>query len=290
MSREPEFSEIDLHRYLDGEMAPEERQAFERWLEGEPEAAEALAHFREDRDCLREILAPVLEAPVPERLVQAAERLAARSEDLQEGLQSEELVDRGAGTHGECPPHADGRRVRGQWGGWQQIAMAILIFVAGTSLGLFVGSNAEPAATSRLQIAKRAIDAHTVYVSEVRHPVEVGANEKAHLVAWLSKRLGARLVAPDLSRQGFRLVGGRLLPSDDKPAALLMYENEAAERLTLYIVGNLENRQTAFRLSQRGEVKSFYWLDGPLAYALSGAIGRRPLLAIANTVYRQING
>ena len=36
-----------------------------------------------------------------------------------------------------------------------------------------------------------AIGAHSVYVPEVRHPVEVGAAEEAHLVQWLTKRIGA---------------------------------------------------------------------------------------------------
>ena len=33
---------------------------------------------------------------------------------------------------------------------------------------------------------------------EVAHPVEVGAAQEAHLLQWLSKRLGRKLAAPDL--------------------------------------------------------------------------------------------
>jgi anti-sigma factor RsiW len=35
-----------------------------------------------------------------------------------------------------------------------------------------------------------AIAAHRTFSVETRHPVEVGAYEEAHLVQWLSKRLG----------------------------------------------------------------------------------------------------
>jgi anti-sigma factor RsiW len=43
-----------------------------------------------------------------------------------------------------------------------------------------------------------AIAAHRTFSVETRHPVEVGANEEAHLVQWLSKGLGHRLIVPDL--------------------------------------------------------------------------------------------
>jgi len=45
---------------------------------------------------------------------------------------------------------------------------------------------------------RRAAIAHVVYSPEVRHPVEVGADQEAHLVTWLSKRLGAPLKVPGI--------------------------------------------------------------------------------------------
>ncbi len=42
-----------------------------------------------------------------------------------------------------------------------------------------------------------ALDAHKLYISEVRHPIEVKADED-HLLPWLSKRVGTTLRAPDL--------------------------------------------------------------------------------------------
>ena len=61
-------------------------------------------------------------------------------------------------------------------------------------------------------IARRAAIAHATYSPEVRHPVEVGADDEQHLVGWLSKRLGIKLRAPKLDEAGMSLVGGRLLP------------------------------------------------------------------------------
>ena len=61
-------------------------------------------------------------------------------------------------------------------------------------------------------MARRAAVAHATYSPEVRHPVEVGADQEAHLVAWLSKRLGSPVRAPKLEDVGYSLVGGGCFP------------------------------------------------------------------------------
>ena len=78
------------------------------------------------------------------------------------------------------------------------------------------------------RVAGNAIAAHRIYVSERLHPVEVPAEQEAHLVQWLSRRVGKPLTAPNLKPQGYRLIGGRLLPAGGEAAALFMYENRAA--------------------------------------------------------------
>ena len=139
--------------------------------------------------------------------------------------------------------------------------------------------------------AKRAAVAHATYLPEVRHPVEVGADQEAHLVAWLSKRLGAQVRAPKLDAIGYSLVGGRLLPGDNGPVAHFMYQTAQGRRITLYVrTEATENRETAFRYSAEGSVKVFYWIDRKLGYALSSTdSSREDLLAIADAVYKQFN-
>jgi len=46
---------------------------------------------------------------------------------------------------------------------------------------------------------------------------------------------------------------------------------------------------TAFRFAQQGATNVFYWVDGPLGYALAGDVGRDELSAVAQGVYRQLN-
>jgi len=121
-------------------------------------------------------------------------------------------------------------------------------------------------------------------------PVEVGASEENHLVAWLSKRLGTALKPPHLAAQGFDLIGGRLLPGEAGPVAQFMYQDSKGLRLTLYVRQDATaSAATAFRYTEEGKVSVFYWLDGKLGYALSGEIDKAALLPIATVVYQQIN-
>jgi anti-sigma factor RsiW len=150
---------------------------------------------------------------------------------------------------------------------------------------------APTAADASAALAYRAAVAHATYSPEVRHPVEVGADQEAHLVAWLSKRLGTQLRAPQLEAVGYSLVGGRLLPGERGPAAHFMYQCNRGTRVTLYVRSDMaSNPSTAFRYAREGTVGVFYWVDGRSGYALSSAdISKETLLNVANAAYQQLN-
>jgi anti-sigma factor RsiW len=138
--------------------------------------------------------------------------------------------------------------------------------------------------------ARRAAVAHATYSPEVRHPVEVGADDEQHLVTWLSKRLGVKVKAPKLDEAGMGLVGGRLLPGENGPVAQFMYQNQNGRRLTLYVrTEAAKNRETAFRYSRENNVGVFYWIDREVGYALASAdLNKDELLKLANLVYKQL--
>ena len=148
-----------------------------------------------------------------------------------------------------------------------------------------------PVAASLASLPQRAAVAHAVYTPEIRHPVEVGRDQEAHLAAWLSKRLGAPIKPPQLGAAGFDLVGGRLLPGESGAVAQFMYQNEGGKRLTLYVGnGQKTNKETAFRYANEKGIGVFYWVDGTFGYALSGEESREKLLEIATLAYQQMAG
>ena len=140
-----------------------------------------------------------------------------------------------------------------------------------------------------VSVAQGATAAYRTFVVEVAHPVEVGAAQEAHLLQWLSKRLGRPLAAPDLSRFGYRLMGGRLLPAGDAAAAQLMYDDASGRRLTVYVRA-ASGTETAFRFQQEGDAATFAWIDQGFGFAVTATASRDELLPIAEAVYHRFIG
>lgn len=180
---------------------------------------------------------------------------------------------------------------RGRWRmGWRRHTATAAALLLAVALGWFARGTTQPPIAVGPSLAARAAVAHVTYAPEVLHPVEVGAQQEDHLVGWLSKRLALPVRAPHLGEAGFRLVGGRLLPGEGRPAAQFMYEDAEGRRLTLYVAADgQEERETAFRYAREGTVSVFYWIDGPFGYALSGELPREPLLRVAEVVYRDLS-
>jgi anti-sigma factor RsiW len=244
-------TDADLHAYVDGVLPARRCAEVEAHLAEHPEDAARVAVYREQISAMHREYDPVLSEPVPGALQVAVRRRAMP------------LLRYAAVAAG--------------------FALGVVV---GWLLNGYVGDRQAESSTW----ARRAAIAHVVYSPEVRHPVEVGADQEAHLVAWLSKRLGAPLKVPHLGGIGYALVGGRLLPGDRGPVAQFMYQDAKGLRLTLYVRLNPdESRETAFRFAQERGVGVFYWLDRRLGYALSGEVEKAELLRVATAVYRQLN-
>jgi anti-sigma factor RsiW len=259
MTPERRISEAELHAYLDGELTPEDRAEVEALLAAAPAEASLLRDFRELNEAIGERYAGRLEEPVPGKMQQALARIP---------------------EHGGAKPRF-ARRLA-------PLAAALLIAVLAGAGGYLARGLTIDTRRPEAAFVTTAIGAHSVYVPEVRHPVEVGAAEEAHLVQWLTKRIGANVRAPALASLGWKLVGGRLLPDRGLPAAQFMYEDGTGRRLTLYMRKETGLNNTAFQFAERDGFGAFYWVDRPLAYAIAGRLGREELMSIANTVYGQL--
>ena len=253
------ITEADLQAYVDERLDAARRAEVEAWLAARPDEAERIGDYRRLGAELRSLYEPVLLEPLP-----------------------------GALAHAVSPAR---RR-------WAQVAAIAVWVTLGAAIGGLAGwqlHGERPVVAVAPDVgatmARRAAVAHATYSPEVRHPVEVGADQEAHLVAWLSKRLGAPLRAPKLEAVGYSLVGGRLLPGDTGPVAHFMYQCNRGTRVTLYVRTEAAgNRETAFRYAREGSVGVFYWVDRKMGYALSSNdISKDDLLKVANAVYQQLN-
>jgi len=254
------LSDVDLNAYADRQLAPERAGEVEAALAGDPALAARVAGIRAQNAALRDALDPLLAEPIPLRLLEAATPPAARA---------------AAGT------------LAARWR-WPALAAAATL-VLGVAVGWFGRDAMIERAGTPTTFARQAAFAHALYAVDARRPVEVWANEEKGLVTWLTKRLGVPVTAPDLNGVGYSLVGGRLVAGNEKPTALLMYENADKERLTLQVRKQAPDAgETAFRYAVENGVGVFYWIDDSCGYALSGKIERAQLLAVARVVYGQL--
>jgi anti-sigma factor RsiW len=250
-------NEADLHAYIDGQLNEERRGEVEAYLAEHPAEAARMEAYREQNTALHVLFDPVLHEPVPDRVMPQ--------------------------PRSPMPNVLPGKR-------FSQHAAMLAAAVIGGLVGWTLrapGGLPDVAAPSFVQ---QAAVAHVVYAPDVRHPVEVTADQEAHLVQWLSRRIGAPLHTPYLGGIGYELMGGRLLPSDTGPAAQFMYQDDSGRRLTLYVRGvEADSGETAFRFAQEQNVGVFYWVESSLAYALSGEVDKPELLRVAHTVYQALN-
>jgi anti-sigma factor RsiW len=256
----PDITEADLQAHVDGQLSESARAAAVAYLLDHPNEAQRLAEYGRQGESLHRAYDGVLEEAIPAALIAAVNRRNSGFPVLRYAAVLAWIVFGGVI-------------------GWQLHSMQ----------GAIDGENGRGAPS----FARHAAVAHVVYSPEVRHPVEVGADQEAHLVAWLSKRIGVPLRVPHLGEQGYALVGGRLLPGlpDDRaPVAQFMYQDAKGLRLTLYVRADADqSRETAFRFAREKNIGVFYWVDQKLGYALSGDIEKKELLRVAHAVYRQLN-
>jgi anti-sigma factor RsiW len=256
--RKSTVTEADLHAFADGLLPPEEHNRMETWLAGNPEETALVAAWKAQNAEIKALFGPYA---------------VSRDGDIK-------LVT--------AKGQRDGSRLTRRL---QLAAAAALIFVAGAAAGRYVPlltSQPDLQLTGIEALPRQAQSAFLVYASEVRHPVEVGADQEVHLATWLGKRLNiAKLKVPGLQSLGFQLVGGRLLPVNGTPGALFMYEDPTGKRLTVLVGRNKQNSTTSFRFANNGTVDTFYWIDGDLGYAVTGEISRDMLRQVAEECYRQ---
>ena len=242
-------AEDELHAFVDRELPDDRRHEVEAWVAAHPEDAARVAAWQAQADAIRARYAAVADEPIPERF--DVDRLVRQARP------------------------------------WRRYAAAaaVVAFAAGAAAGWF-GRGAWDGAPAAKTMVAEALDAHRLYIAEVRHPIEVPA-DATHLMPWLSRRVGQPLRAPDLASFGLKLIGGRLLPGPNSPAALFMYEGSSGERFTLYCA-RAKVPDSALRYRAAGPVAAFYWIETELMYVLSGPADRERLHKVAESAYEQI--
>jgi anti-sigma factor RsiW len=264
------MNDEDLHAYVDRRLSPERQADVERWLANDADAAARVAFYTRMNAELHRRFDHVLAEPVPREWGPTP-------------VWHRRLRDRRAPTIRNFAVAACWL-FAGILGGWTTHDLLIPPKVV------------ERIVEVPVPMAEQAAVAHGVFTPEVRHPVEVRADED-HLLRWLSTRMGKPIKAPNLDAEGWRLMGGRLLPVAGEPessrvACQFMFEKPDGSRVTLYFKSTTpgDGTPTAFRFAEEGNgLGVFYWSDTKLGYALVGKLPKDELKNLARLVYDQFN-
>jgi anti-sigma factor RsiW len=178
---------------------------------------------------------------------------------------------------------------------WAAMAAAIALFVVGAAGGWMVRGETEttqqlasapPIDTQELMV--RASMAHVVsHEDELRSASNGGT---AAVGDYLADRMGKPVKVPSLDSFGYRLVGSRVLPDTNGPAAQFVFSDESGRKVSLYVRGEeADGVNISYALAD--DLSMFYWNDSDRSYAMVTRVddeqGREALLTAAKAVYGQ---
>jgi anti-sigma factor RsiW len=242
--------ELQLMAYVDGELDAEAMREVEALLAADPEARHTVAKFRETAALLR----------------------AACAEGFYAGGQAHLLP---------VPTRPVRRAVR-------RYAILAAVAVVAVILGFGGGLVSSTWVTSgRQHLIDEIAEYHSVQSRETKHLVEVPASESADLTTWLGRRLDRHLEVPDLSRDGLRFAGGRMLVIDRQPVAALIYTRDDGLPVALCIA-RTEGTASSVRIDRRGELNLASWADGAYTYIVVGDLAAAEARAIAERAAPQL--
>jgi len=225
----PAIEDLELQAYHDGELDPARRLRVESRLASDTDSASRLQAWREIDQRLHQRFDPIL-------------------------TESGNTVP----TTAVCAPRASSALMHFT----RAATIAGLMLVSG-----WVGWSLNPAARTsgpggegdiEVTLVAPALFAHRIYTEDPGRPVEVPALQQVSLNRWVSRRMHTPLAAPDLSKHGLTLIGGRLLPSTDRMAAQFMYVAADASRVTVYIHRISKEGRAEFRYHERNDLHAFY--------------------------------
>jgi anti-sigma factor RsiW len=250
-------SEADLHAYIDGQLSHDRRVHVEAYLRAHPQEAQRMEDYRRLGDRLHALLDGALSEPVPHRLSRRPARRRSQLWPI--------LIARA------------------------QIAASAIALAVGIMFGWLARDFVTARGALTTSLVQNAVGAHAVFTTDEGRPVEIEASSEEDLYRWLSKRLGQAIRAPNLSAMGYGLLGGRLLPSEQGPAAQFMYQNAAGDRLTLFVARIAATGvDVPIRAAHREPYRAFYWVDDDMACVLTGHVDDTTLATIARDAYQQV--
>ena len=220
--------ELQLSAYCDGELAPVSASEFERRLANDPSLQAQYARLLSLRQAVRSV--PQLEMP------------AGLQERIQKRLDA------------EFPSNVTILRRR-NWSFQALAAAAVFGAVLSSSVMMTIENFGQ-----REDVANQVVAGH-IRSLLASQPFDIASSDRHTVKPWFTARLPESPQVPDLARQGFALLGGRVDVIGHDPVATIVYKHAAhTVSLTTLPAGQSVPGQTIAGYNVRS------WSDGDFTY------------------------
>ncbi|VVP52635.1 hypothetical protein PS874_05327 [Pseudomonas fluorescens] len=226
-------SERDLHAYVDHQLSDDERRQVETFLASNPEVAARVRAWQQDAQQLRAALSGALQQPA--------------NPDLDPALLRQ-------------------RRTRQSR---RHLASAAVLLIA-VSVGGFSGWQAREMTLVGAPLPMTdALQAYRLIAQQGILPADYKAGDDDDMQGWLDRYFTRAHRLPDLSAAGFKPASGRLLSTEQGPAAMVVYEDRGGHKISFYVRPPGPKNFLLPRGSRSdGELQAEYWSGGGYNYAM----------------------
>lgn len=244
------IDDLDLLALADGFLDddPARKAEVEAAIAQNPQATARLSDYRSQTSALRAAYAGAIAEPVPERLL---------------------AIVGGAERARERPI-------------LRRAAAGLMIVAAGLG-GWFIGyDDDDPARRALLEESYRQ---YVLQGPEQSIAADTGAAPE-RAISWIDDEVAIRLSAPDLSSEGFSLVGKRSVRESGDQLVALDYRSGDGRAFSLFIAPRWTDTPGPIVDRERDGIALAYWHDGPLAASIATQLPQAEARALAETVRR----
>ncbi|MGY2341319.1 anti-sigma factor family protein [Pseudomonas sp. SDO5532_S415] len=226
-------SERDLHAYVDHQLSDDDRHRVETFLASNPQICAQVRAWQQDAQQLRAALSGALQQPANPNLdpAQIRQRMKRQSR--------------------------------------RHLASAAVLLIA-VSVGGFSGWKArEMTLLSAAQPMADAMQAYRLIAEQGLLPADYKAGNDGDMQGWLDRYFTQANRLPDLTGAGFKPVSGRLLSTEQGPAAMVVYEDQGGHKISFYVRPPGPKNFLLPRGSRSdGGLQAEYWSGGGYNYAM----------------------
>ncbi|WP_130907101.1 MULTISPECIES: anti-sigma factor [unclassified Pseudomonas] len=226
-------SERDLHAYVDHQLSDDDRRLVEAFLTSHPDVATQVRAWQQDAQQLRAALSGVLQQPANPELDPAMIRLRRKRQSR------------------------------------RHLASAAMLLIA-VSVGGYSGWQAREMTFTSAQLPMTdALQAYRLIAQQGILPADYKAGDDGDMQGWLDRYFTQANRLPDLSGAGFKPASGRLLSTEQGPAAMVVYENQGGQKISFYVRPPGPKNYLLPRGSRSdGGLQAEYWSGGGYNYAM----------------------